>query len=521
MGSVIRKILEKYSESSYEKKGKVRTLFLFMAGILPLVMTHYLAMLLILGNSMTSLFSLIMLGFILTIIFCIFLLSRGMYTLSTTILLLFVTALLGLNTYNTMATSGSTARFIASIFPLVLIIPFSAFFTNRMIFTLCVVLVLAVSLLNIYLGGEMLQQTEALVSTAVIVFTIVSTSALCLAVVSINASATKLRIRDHEVSRSKQLSINEGLLNSLIEVAGSLDGSSREMKSNSSNFSENMQSQAASMEEMTATVEEITSALENVNKNIDDQNASIESLITRMKKLCATARSIEDRISGTSDRINMISGKAKSGEENMEQMSRSILNISDTSNEMTGIINIINDISDRINLLSLNAAIEAARAGEAGRGFAVVADEVSKLAEQTTSSVKEISDMIQRSEEEISRGMANARNTVDTIGEIIAGINEINEMTGIIEKYLADHTRANDLVMEETERVKTRIGEVVISTREQKKATQEIVNSINNMNERTQANAAGAEKIFNDSESIAVMAGDLREKIKSFDLSEI
>jgi methyl-accepting chemotaxis protein len=291
----------------------------------------------------------------------------------------------------------------------------------------------------------------------------------------------------------------------LIKVVGSLDESSKGMKDDSSDFSENMQSQAASMEEIAATVDEISVALEHVNKNIDEQNSSIEFLISRLNELFEAARSMEDRISNTSDRISSISQKAKSGEQNMGQMSKSI--------------HIINEISDRINLLSLNAAIEAARAGEAGRGFAVVADEVSKLADQTTSSVKEIGDMIKRSEDEISKGMANTQSTVGTIGEIIAGISEINEMTGIMEKYLVDHRKANELVKEETGKVKTRLAEVVFSTREQKSAAQEIAKSINAMNERTQSSAGGAEKIYANSEAIARMAGDLREKIKSFDLT--
>ena len=519
MGALQQIILGHYGKASYEKKGKVRTLFYFMAGILPLIFTHFLIMMLIAGMSITSRFSLIMLGLILTILLCIFLLMKGYYEISSSIFLFFVITLLSFNSYNTMISTRSAARFLTSQFPLLLVIPFSIFFTNKKIFVISVLLILGVVLFNIYSAGDLLKNIEANVSAAVTVLTIFLTAILCLAIVTITDNATKLRIMEHEETKSRQLFINKELLASLIKVAGSLDESSREMKNDSSSFSENMQSQAASMEEIAATVEEISTALERVNTNIDEQNASVESLISRLNELFETARSMEERISSTSDRISSISQKAKSGEENMAQMSKSILSISDTSKEMISIVNIINDISDRINLLSLNAAIEAARAGDAGRGFAVVADEVSKLADQTTSSVKEIGDMIKRSEEEISKGTINTRNTVGTIGEIIVGINEINEMTGIIEKYLIDHRTANELVKEETGKVKVRLAEVVFSTKEQKSATQEIAKSINIMNDRTQSSAGGAEKIYTNSETIAQMAGELREKIKSFDLT--
>jgi methyl-accepting chemotaxis protein len=122
------------------------------------------------------------------------------------------------------------------------------------------------------------------------------------------------------------------------------------------------------------------------------------------------------------------------------------------SSEIEQFIGAIRRIAKQTNLLALNAAIEAARAGEHGRGFAVVADEVKKLAEQSTSSAKDVTSIIeivrdqtqqaisisQKNEDTVmhAQQVADASTQafsglVETIGEFATLFSQINELTFI------------------------------------------------------------------------------------------
>lgn len=87
------------------------------------------------------------------------------------------------------------------------------------------------------------------------------------------------------------------------------------------------------------------------------------------------------------------------------------------------ILKFINEIARSSNLLGLNSAIEAARAGEHGRGFTVVAKEIRKMADNSSKSVKDVTETIKSIENSISNIAKTLLNTAQ-LGDTQAAITE-------------------------------------------------------------------------------------------------
>jgi methyl-accepting chemotaxis protein len=92
------------------------------------------------------------------------------------------------------------------------------------------------------------------------------------------------------------------------------------------------------------------------------------------------------------------------------------------SEEVGKIIEVIQDITDETNLLALNAAIIAAQAGEHGKAFGVVAEEIRGLAERTSSSTKEISDLVKAVQKNVSNVAESMKKSLQSVerGEVMA-----------------------------------------------------------------------------------------------------
>jgi methyl-accepting chemotaxis protein len=299
-------------------------------------------------------------------------------------------------------------------------------------------------------------------------------------------------------------------------ISDEMASSSTEMSATVMSFSDNAQNQASSAEEVTATVEEMAAGMDSVVNGALIQYESMDSLGKQLADLSGKIGEMNMKIQNTFSIAERVAGKAHDGEQLMKEMSSSMNKIINSSNEMTNILGIITGISEQINLLALNASIEAARAGDAGRGFAVVADEVSKLADKTASSIKDIDKHIKNNSEETSRGIANSQKTVETISMIIEGVTTMNSMMSSIMEFMQSQTEINKNVNKKAEYAGSLSNDIRVATEEQKNAVAEIVRSVTNINELTQANASGSEQLSGTSENLASMAEALKQAVDYF-----
>ena len=105
-----------------------------------------------------------------------------------------------------------------------------------------------------------------------------------------------------------------------------------------------------------------------------------------------------------------------------------IRDLGSRSEEIGAVVEVIESIADETNLLALNAAIIAAQAGEHGRSFAVVADEIRELAERTSSSTKEVADLVKG----VQDGIGRATRSIEQSAEKVQQSANLAEQAGVI-----------------------------------------------------------------------------------------
>ncbi len=212
-------------------------------------------------------------------------------------------------------------------------------------------------------------------------------------------------------------------------------------------------------------------------------------------------------------------------QEKVGQSAAKVQEMGKRSSEIGTITSMIEDIASQTNLLALNAAIEAARAGEAGKGFAVVADEVRKLAERSSTSAREINELVKGIQETVdeavlamdegAREVEIGLGTAEKAGLALTAIDQVskrlkNEADAAATAAEEMAASANELVAA-VDSVSAVVEQNTASTEEMAASSGEVTTSIENIASVSEENSAAVEEVSASTEEMAAQMSEVNQ----------
>lgn len=218
------------------------------------------------------------------------------------------------------------------------------------------------------------------------------------------------------------------------------------------NDSQLIENVSDAMDEITKIDEvgNLIAVVEETAEEATEMNKATKQLNTSVDEIAMTAHD-------ASERTGMMVGQANDSKQLVEtsltgfltmidefqESKESFEALTEKMNSISEVVELIKGIADETNLLALNASIEAARAGEHGLGFAVVAEEVRNLAEQTKTSVEDITKEMMEVQHESHTVSASIESFANNLSK---HVNETNVSMQAIEQIMEHIDNVNEAI---------------------------------------------------------------------------
>ena len=266
----------------------------------------------------------------------------------------------------------------------------------------------------------------------------------------------------------------------------------QETQSTAMNLAEASEHQAQEIAGASAAINEMAVSIDQVSGNAAESAVVAERAVSIANK-------------GNEVVHNTITGM-DSIREQIQDTSKRIKRLGESSQEIGDIISLINDIADQTNILALNAAIQAAMAGDAGRGFAVVADEVQRLAERSSAATKQIEALVRAIQTDTNEAVISMEQTTT---EVVRGARLAQDAGVSLEEI---ETVSKSLA--------TLIQNISNAARQQASSAAHVSNTMNVIQEITSQTSSGTTATARSIGNLAKLANEMRESVSGFTLPE-
>ncbi|NHN33644.1 methyl-accepting chemotaxis protein [Paenibacillus agricola] len=315
------------------------------------------------------------------------------------------------------------------------------------------------------------------------------------------------------------------LIQSLNEMVSKLKATMFQIQDASMTVAASSEQLLANSEQNTEATKHVALAVEQLALGSENQLQSANETSRATEEMAVGIQRIAETTSEVSELSLEASQQAQAGNETIQSVV-GIINVINNSVGQAGsqiklleshshnigdIVKMIGDIASQTSLLALNAAIESARAGEHGRGFAIVANEVKKLAEQSTVSVQQITDLITQIQSDTLRAvhymdqsLIEVKSGLEAVSYAEKAFGKIENTTQAVTEKVQEIAAAAQEMAAGSEQVSASVNEMSSIARTAAESTQIVAAS-------TEEQLASVEEITSSAQSLSIISQSLSE----------
>jgi len=266
---------------------------------------------------------------------------------------------------------------------------------------------------------------------------------------------------------------------------------------------------SAAANEVQQTAESLAEGSEFQSMQILDTSSAVEDMARSTHQVSQNAASaarvakdaLQNALEGA-DAVSKTIAGMHSIRNQVQETSKRIKRLGESSQEIGEITQLISDIADRTSILALNASIQASMAGESGRGFAVVAEEVEGLAERATDATKRIETLIKAIQQDMNEAVGAME---DTTQEVVGGSHLANEAGQKLEQIESVSQQLAELIQSISAASEVQAG-----------GSKTVAGTMSDIASVTQQNADGARGAATSIRDLASLADELRNSVSRF-----